>query len=919
MEKKDKIKKTKRTIVVLIFLIICILISYIKYRGNYLEILEIGKNYIGVFNSNVKYKIITITISFIWIYILMYLTNNRIKKGLKIFFTEEKKNMPKIPNKSIALITAAIGSIISSNILLQKAILFINNTSFGNVDLIYGHDIGYYLFIQPFIKAILIYILISFIIVTMYAMIYYIIILNTQFSKGVNSETLKNSILKKQLLNNVKIIVIIIAALTFISAEDLSSKIFLNVGENKSSYSMYGAGIADIKIKSVGYKILSVLMIMAVFLAISAYNGKKTRNFIIWILSVPLYLIGMILVLIGYNKIFIDSNEYEKQKNFIAYNIENTRDAYGINIESISLENTDTISSNEVTQYGDVVSNISTTNKSLVQKLLNQTLTYKGYYSYNSTCVGSYIINKKNTLVYISPREVVSNDNLYTNTSYEYTHGYGVVVTSASEINNNGDILNLQKSFSNESNLINISNPRIYFGLSNNKTIVTNSNNNNEFDYPKNDANDSDGTTSAYNGNAGIQLNLLDKITLGVSKGDLNLAFASNIDSNSKILTNRNIIERAKKIMPYLTYDSSPYMVVTDDGNLVWVIDAYTTSKYYPYSQKSQVNGKEINYIKNSVKVLVNAYDGDIKFYITDRTDPVIMAYRKAFPDVFMDIDSEIPEEITKHFTYSEFLYNIQAEILKRYHNTETDVLYRSNDVWDVAKYGSGINSSNSDTIQMNPYYAMIKTKDSNESKLGLVLPYTVSGKQSIAGYIVGTYENGKRVLKLYRYPSDNTVLGPMQLDTQISQNESISKQIETLDVSGTKLTKNIVVVPINNKLIYVESIYQQYINESDSVPKLKKVIVASGNKMAIGDDLKSSLTNLISEAFSIEVQDTENEEELIESIIKANNDLKQSSANNDFEIVGKDLKKLESLINKLDVVRSKKNNQITNDISNKL
>ena len=385
------------------------------------------------------------------------------------------------------------------------------------------------------------------------------------------------------------------------------------------------------------------------------------------------------------------------------------------------------------------------------------------------------------------------------------------------------------------------------------------------------------------------------------------MAFSNNITNDSKILTNRNIIERAKKIMPYLTYDASPYLVVTDDGNLVWVIDAYTTSKYYPYSQKSNINGQEINYIKNSVKVLVDAYDGTVKFYITDRTDPIAMAYNKAFPNVFMDLDSEIPQEISTHFTYSEFLYNIQAEILKRYHNTESDVIYRANDVWDIAKYGTGTNSETQQTTQMTPYYAIIKTTDNDETTLGLVLPYTVQGKQSITGYIVGTYENGKMVMKLYRYPLDNAVLGPMQLDTQISQNEAILKEIENLNVSGTKLTKNIVIVPINNKLIYVESIYQEYINESDSLPKLRKVVVASGNKMAIGDDLKSALSNLLSQGFNIEVEDPEDMESLIQSIIKANKNLKESTSNQDYEMIGKDIKKLQSLINKLDELQSKK------------
>lgn len=904
-DKKSKKKSAKRRTIVVLFSIVFIIIAYIMYRGNYLEYLEIGKNYIGAFTDQIKYRSITIIVSFIWIFGLMYFTNKRIQKGLKPFFSEENKEMPKLLNKSISFITAAIGSVITSNIFLQKTILFFNSTSFGKTDFIFGHDIGYYLFIKPFLQTVLIYILVTIVLSTLYAAVYYIVSLNTQFVNGVTTESLKNSIIKKQLLNNAKILVIIIAVLTFINAEDLSSRPFLTVGENEYSYAISGAGTLDVSIKVWGYRALSIIMIIAIFVGISAYNKKKNRRLIMSVFSVPIYLVGLILVLIGYNKIFVDSNEYEKEKQYISYNIENTRDAYGINIEEVNLDDTDAINSDEVTKYSEVANNISTTNKDLILKSLNGTLTNKGYYKYTSTKPCEYTINNKKTLVYVTPREVVSNENSYTNATYEYTHGYGVVVTSASDTNSTGDLVNLQKGFSNDGNVINIKNPRIYFGLETNKTIVTNSKNKNEFDYPKNENSDLDNATNSYDGEAGLKLNTLDRMILAFSNGDINLAFSNNINENSKILTNRNVIERAKKIMPYLTYDNSPYLVITNEGNLVWVIDAYTTSKYYPYSQKSNINGQEINYIKNSVKVLVDAYNGKVEFYITDRTDPIAMAYNKAFPDVFMDIDKEIPSEISEHFTYSEFLYNIQAEILKRYHNTEPDVLYRANDVWDIAKYGAGTNSSTQQTTQMIPYYAIVKTTDSEQTKLGLVLPYTIQGKQSIAGYTVGTYENGKMVMKLYRYSSDNTVLGPMQLDTQISQNESISKEIESLNVSGTKLTKNIVVVPINNKLIYVESIYQEYINESDSLPKLRKVVIASGNKMAIGDDLKSALSNLLSQAFNIEVEDPENEQALLQSIIKANKNLKESTSNQDYEMMGKDIKQLQNLIDKLEQLQS--------------
>ena len=401
---------------------------------------------------------------------------------------------------------------------------------------------------------------------------------------------------------------------------------------------------------------------------------------------------------------------------------------------------------------------------------------------------------------------------------------------------------------------------------------------------------------------------------LAISQGDAKLAFSSNVTSNSKILTNRNVIKRAKKIMPNLTYDENPYLVVRDDGSLVWVLDAYTTSNYYPYAQKSNVNNKEFNYIRNSVKVIIDAYNGTTKFYITDRTDPIIMAYRKAYPNLFVDLDEKIPEDISKHFVYPEYLYNVQANILKRYHDVEADVLYRTDDVWDIATYAVNNYGTNS-VSPVQSYYTGVKTADSGENYLGLVVPYTISGKQNITSYLVGRYKDGSPNLKLYTFPDDSNVLGLVQLDTQIEQNPEIYKQISSLNVSGTKLTKNIVVVPIENKLLYVEAIYQQYINEESSLPTLKKIVVASGNKVAIGDNLKSALANLVSQnAIGIEIQNTDDIEGLIELIIKANKNLEQSTSNGDWEMVGKDMERLQKLINQLEKVyeeeQKKSNNQ---------
>ena len=889
-------KSKKRMFIVILFLIIVAIGLTVVFRGAYLEKLEMGEQYVSVFWKNFQYRTASLLVTFIFAFAAIYSTNKRISAGLKGFFEDEKKAMPKLPNKSISLIIATLISIVTSGLTMNKLILFVNSTSFEMQDNIFHHDIGYYLFQKPFLEYIVWFCIIAVVAVTIYAGVYYIVALNTQFD-GVRSETLKNSKIVKQLLNNVKVLSILIAVLMFFRTQDLSSGKFLSIGD-KNTYSLYGAGLADVSIKLWGYRLLAIIIVISTFMAVSAYNKGKKKKVIGSILTVPIYICLLVVTLVSYDAMFINSNELDKQKMYINYNIESTRNSYDIKVDEVSIANGGALEEADITQNSKLINNVSIANRDIVLQNLNGTLTNKGYYTYNSSQIGKYNIKGDETLVYISPREIVNNGNSYINSTYEYTHGYGVIATSATRTNQDGNLENYQKGFSDDD--IKIAEPRIYFGLKTNETIVTNSATKDEFDHPN-----ADGTNeiNEYYGNAGLRLNFLDRMILALSQGDTKLAFSSNVQADSRILINRNVIQRAKTLMPYLTYDENPYMVVTGDGKLVWVLDAYTTSNYYPYAQKTNINGKEINYIRNSVKVLVDAYDGTIKFYITDRTDPIIMAYRKAYPDLFMDIEEKIPEDISKHFVYPEYLYNIQANVLKRYHNVQADVLYRTDDVWDISTYSVG-NASQNSIAQIPSYYTLVKTVDDNENKLGLVLPYTISGKQNITSYLVGTYDEGKARLKLYDFPDDSNIIGLLQLDAQIEQNEEIYKQISSLNVSGTKLTKNIVVVPIDNKLLYIEAIYQQYINEEDAIPTLKKVVVASGNKVAIGDNLRSALTNLVSQnAIGIEIQNTDDVDGLIELIIKANKNLEQSTANGDWEMVGKDMERLQGLINQLEKV----------------
>ena len=896
---KEKNKKSKiRMIIVLIFILIFSIISYINLRVEYLEYTELGEKYLEVFYTNLIYQYSIMAINFIILFFIIYFTNRGIKKGLKPFFEKEKKEMPKLINKSIALVISVIVSVIISCISTQKIMLAMSNSSFGITDSILNLDISYYIFQKPVIEMFLLYGVILIFSLSIYMTLYYIVIFNRYFD-GVDRTMLKDSLLMKKLFRNIMIGIVGISILVVLNSQNM---VFGNLLTINGDTDIVGAGITESVIKFWGYLLFGFIIIIFSYRALKNFKNGNTNKVLINLAIIPAYLVALFLIMIMFDLIFVNSNELDKEKNYIAENIKNTKNAYNLNIEEKNIENSGTITENEIMQNTQIINNIPIISKENVLKTLQDNQTSIGHYLYKNINIANYEINQNNRLVYVAPREIANGGRTYSNKTFEYTHGNGEIMVSTSEATETGNIQYIQKDVTKKDEKINISEPRIYFGLETNQIVATNTKTKKEYDYT-NEFGDEE--TYTYSGKAGLNLGFFDRLILGISKGNMDLAFSGEITNESKILINRNVIQRAKKLLPYLIYDENPYTVVDKDGKIIWVIDAYTVSSQYPYSQYTSITHDDkresINYIRNSVKVLVDSYDGSISFYITDRTDPIAMAYRNIYDGLFVDIDEQIPEDISQHFVYPTFLYDVQSEILKIYHNVKPDVLYRADDLWDIAK-SNNTKSTKATGSYIKPYYAMVKNDENYE--LGLIQVYTPDGKQNIISYLVGTTNGEKNNLVLYKFSEDSNVLGTMQLEKQIEEDEIISAELEALNTTGTKVTKNMLIIPIDNTLLYVEPIYQTMLNESE-IPLLKKVIVASGNKVAIGNDLNKALENLLSQyAVDIEVENTEDLDGLIEAVIKANKNLTESSNNKDWEMMGKDIKKIQDLINSMEKMK---------------
>ena len=884
-------KKNIRKILVILFVLILSITMYVSTKGEYLEYKELGEKYLENFKINTVYKYIIMGINFIITFIIMFFANRGIKKSLKVFFDEEKKEMPKLMNKSVSLVIATISSIAVGILFTPKLILCASNVSFEKTDLIFNLDISFYMFIEPLIKMTISYLIGIFIFLIIYAIVYHIFVFNKYFD-GVDKETLKKSALIKHIIKNVRILSVLYSLYTLVGTLDI---VFSGFITTNSKLQLTGAGLTDVTIKLWGNIILAIVIVVSIFMATSNIKKENKSGTIKNLIIIPSYMVCMFIVMFGFNVLFVNSNKYDKEKQYIERNLAYTKEAYGINLEDETIEYSGTITTDEIKNNNDLLNNAVIINKKQALDKLNNEQSEKKYYLYQTAGISKYVQDNKIKLVYVSPREIASSRRTYNSKTFEYTHGYGAILTSAVSATEEGDIEYVNNSISDVDF---IKKPQIYYGLKTDNAIAVGETNVEEYDYT-----DSKGIehTSSYNGTSGLALGFWDRFILGVKTKNPNLAFSSKIKKNTKILINRNIIKRAKMVLSDVLFDENPYIAINSAGEMYWVLDGYTVSSNYPYSTYTNIKynneRKTINYIRNSIKVIINCYDGNMKFYITDETDPIAMAYRKMYSNVFEELNSKIPDDIAQSFVYPKFLYDVQSSMIEEYHNTKSEVLYRGDDSWKKASY---VATQNNKTVTntLDSYYTMVK-----DNNIGLIQMYSPNNKQNLTAYLVGINENGTNKLKIYRLSSNESILGLTQLDSEIMQDENMKNQIDKLNVTGAKVTKNIMVVPVENTLIYIEQIYQTKTNEKEAgSPLLKKVIVSSGNKVAIGNNLEEALENIVSqEATSIDTNTTDDLEGTIEAIIKANKNLTNSMNSKNWELIGSDIKALQELINKME------------------
>lgn len=702
----------------------------------------------------------------------------------------------------------------------------------------------------------------------------------------------------KQLINVIIAGTVVVIMYNFLSHQDILIGDMLQKESVKGAY-LTGAGFLDVNIKLWIYRIISIVIIIAVYNFIRGIKKEESKKILFSIILIPAALIVVFIVNIAIDSIFLRGNDIDREKEYILQNIRATEEAYNINVENKEIAKGTDITSEKIKKDSELIEKLPMVTPDVVKETLENNTDdkeKKSLYKYGNP----NLVKNGDAYDYLTTREIDDKDKTFTNKIYKYTHGNFGILTSSSKVNKNGYLLNVSEKFEGqELNGTKIKEPRLYYGENTNSNAIVNAKDIKEYDYPTSTLTNKENN---YNGKGGIKLSLLERIALAITKGSTELVFNNNIVENTKVLLNRQIIERAKKILPNIRYDKDPYLVTKDDGGLAWVIDGYTVTSRYPYSQKVSIEadkgGKErINFIRNSVKVVIDAYNGTVDFYVTDTTDPFISTIMKTYPTLFKNYN-ELSENIKKQMRYPQYLFDIQAKVLTTYHNSDVDNIYRADDRWEVAEVsGSGTRSSTS-------MYTLLKKGD--ELKPAIITTYTPEKRKNIVSYLVGQTENGANKLTMYRY-NEKSELSLSFIDTQIEKDDKVQKEMRELTTLGTELKTVRILLPYEDTTLYIKSIYQVFLNE-DSVPVLKKVIVANKGKVGIGNTLKEAMQRMLTEnAIDIDVRDLANEDELKDAIIKQNKTLKDVMKQGDFEYTGKDIQRLIKLVDQLEEVSKEK------------
>ncbi|MGE5380947.1 MAG: UPF0182 family protein, partial [Methylocystaceae bacterium] len=690
----------------------------------------------------------------------------------------------------IAAIAAVLALLVNGNISSKWITVqqYLHQVPFGVKDPIFGHDLAFYFFNLPVFEMVYGY-LMGLIILTIIAVgVIYLI-----------TATIELFLMEWENVTFATKHIGVLAALTMV---------IVAIGYRLHAYSIlysptgvvYGAGYTDVHAKLFGYKILFIIALLVAVAILVNLVLRRVR----WILYALGAWLAFAIVLNGVypflmQKLIVVPNEYNMERPYIQNAIKYTRQAYNLNqINSRDFNIGYNLTADDLGKNQLTIKNIRLWDWQPLRTTYRQIQEIRNYYVFNDVDIDRYKINGEHRQVMLGARELDPNGlpqqaKTWVNLRMQYTHGYGVALSPINEVAQEGlpnlFIKDIPPRFTTD---LKITNPAIYYGEVNNDYVIVKTRTK-EFDYPAG----SDNVYTYYKSDSGIKVgNIFNRMIFAYVLKDYKLLISNQVTSDSRILINRNIKYMVERIAPYLIYDQDPYIVIADDGKLYWIQDAYTTSARYPYSEPFDDYGT--NYIRNSVKVVIDAYTGKPTFYIADSTDPIIKAMGGTFSQLFVPM-GKMPASLKEHIRYPEDMFSVQTKMLTTFHMLDPRVFYYKEDKWAIPQ-----ELFENKKVDMKPYYTIMKLPNAQEEEYVLMLPFTPNTKQNMVAWLAARSDRenyGK--LQLYLFPKQELTFGPMQIESRINQDSEISQQLTLWDQKGSRIFRgNLLVIPIENSIL---------------------------------------------------------------------------------------------------------------------
>lgn len=728
---------------------------------------------------------------------------------------------------TLAALVVAFMFAIGFYISWDESLRFVWSVPYGESDPLFGKDIGFYLFQLPFWQLIQtsLTILTALTLILLGLAYLFTGLVGPRPGSGLQ---IPDSILRQLRINGV-LFLLLLAWGFYLGRYTLLLK---------PEGLIYGATYTDVTIELPALWILTLLSAgLAVLLAAGNRMAKSRAGPAIAILIFLVLVGGRVLIPGAMQKFQVEPNELELETPYIEHNIAMTRSAYGLNsVIEIDYMADDTLTYRDIRNNRDVIDNIRLWDPRLLIQTYRQLQEIRSYYEFYNVDNDRYTIDGSVVQTMLAAREIAgtlpSRSDTWVNRHMQYTHGFGLVMSPVTAANRQGEPLFLLRDIPPvpSSPDLRVEHPAIYYGETGESYYIVNTDVP-ELHYPAGDEN----AYTHYSGSGGMPIsNWFRKLLFAWELGDINILLSDYIHEESRLQVYRTIRERVRRITPFLELDRDPYLVLRN-GKLYWIQDAYTTSSHFPYSQRHS----GINYIRNSVKIVIDAYEGSVDFYVMDEEDPVLAVYRSIFPNLFRSLD-ELPDGLEAHFRYPQDLFEIQLEIFNRYHMTRPQVFYNQEDLWTRPneKYAGA-------SRIMEPYYVLARLPGEEQLEFMLISPSTPENRDNMISWMAAKSDPGSYgELVVYRLPKDRLIYGPAQIEARIDQDPEISTQIALWDQRGSRVIRgNLMVIPVENSFLYVEPVF--LLAEGVDIPQMQRVIVAIGDNISMQPTIDMAIRDL--------------------------------------------------------------------------